>query len=793
MAALALASVSAYAPGTRAQTTDGGVAVQPDAASPPPEQQPPPAPPDSPPEGETSPEVGAEGEPGAGTGPVTAEPGAHEVEATTEVEPGADVDLAEDVTAIEDLDLEDLLAEPVVTSSGGAAEERVLAFANVYVITRDQIVSRGYRSLADALVNVPGLYLIDDFVLPSIGVRGATGGLRSGTRIVKVMINGVPVHFRPDLTAFIGPELLPIDAIERIEVVQGPLSALYGANAFIATINVITRRAADGTHAEVAGRVHVVEGNGGYGASAFVSAGGENRSFVGAVSSDYIDRSGLRIGRTFSAQDPVLDRYAPLLRERTTDDVALPTSAFLELSLGDERKTGRVTLQGGAQRLDSMAELQVSSAMSHRSRVAIENFWSDVRYERRFSDQFWAGANVGLSHGEPTREYRLFLTNNRTSFYEPAFEYTAVSGGVSANWSPLGERLSLRLGVDGELDSEELLHYRQTLLMPVGDRMPGDAIDVNVSPGEDLTRTITQIGVGLQATSVPIPDDLPGLRLAANVRVDSLKYGDVDFDPQLSFRAGIVYRWSDALITKLIAGRAFQTPSGVLMFARSGYGTANNIVGNATLGSIGIQTLRPQTATGAELVTNVLPLPILSIGLGLYYQAIEDSIGFTPFGTEFVAENRGTLKSFGALLDVRAEIAPITVYTTFTGQAQIDGEVSVDPLERFPAFFGTAGVDADVPEAYLRGNVSLRWAMERASTESNTLLNNFREYELPAYALVDVTLASRDVHLWGGGAETRLSASIRNVLDTRVHEPGFAGFDIPTLGRSFWFELRQAF
>ena len=54
------------------------------------------------------------------------------------------------------------------------------------------------------------------------------------------MINGTDVSFRPDLNALIGPEFIPIEVVERIEIARGPLSALYGANAFLATVNVVT-------------------------------------------------------------------------------------------------------------------------------------------------------------------------------------------------------------------------------------------------------------------------------------------------------------------------------------------------------------------------------------------------------------------------------------------------------------------------------------------------------------------------------------------------------------------------
>src|SRR4051794_38177105 len=168
------------------------------------------------------------------------------------------------ITDLDDLSLQALLNQTVTTASGGTGEARSLASANVYAVSREEIARHGWRSLAQILEAVPGLYVVDDLAVPSVGVRGTTGGLRSGTRIVKIMIDGQAVNFRPDLTAFIGPEFIPLEAIERIEVARGPLSALYGANAFLATVNVITRTPATGVKAEVAARANVVRDRAGY-------------------------------------------------------------------------------------------------------------------------------------------------------------------------------------------------------------------------------------------------------------------------------------------------------------------------------------------------------------------------------------------------------------------------------------------------------------------------------------------------------------------------------------------------
>src|SRR5258706_4942846 len=56
------------------------------------------------------------------------------------------------------------------------------------------------------------------------------------------MIDGQPMAFRADTTSLLGPEMIPIDLVERIEVLRGPASALYGANAFFGAVNVITRQ-----------------------------------------------------------------------------------------------------------------------------------------------------------------------------------------------------------------------------------------------------------------------------------------------------------------------------------------------------------------------------------------------------------------------------------------------------------------------------------------------------------------------------------------------------------------------
>jgi iron complex outermembrane receptor protein len=57
-----------------------------------------------------------------------------------------------------------------------------------------------------------------------------------------LLIDGQPQTFNPNASSFFGPALMPMSGIDRIEVVRGPGSALYGADAFLATVNAITTK-----------------------------------------------------------------------------------------------------------------------------------------------------------------------------------------------------------------------------------------------------------------------------------------------------------------------------------------------------------------------------------------------------------------------------------------------------------------------------------------------------------------------------------------------------------------------
>ncbi len=131
----------------------------------------------------------------------------------------------------------DLLAqENLVYSAARYVQTIAETPANVSIISRDDIRRYGYRSVADALKSLPGVYDAAS-QWPALGVNGVAVPGDFNSRIL-YLVNGMPVY-EPTYGGFF-LEYLDIESIERIEFVKGPGSALYGSGAVLGLVNLIT-------------------------------------------------------------------------------------------------------------------------------------------------------------------------------------------------------------------------------------------------------------------------------------------------------------------------------------------------------------------------------------------------------------------------------------------------------------------------------------------------------------------------------------------------------------------------
>jgi len=117
--------------------------------------------------------------------------------------------------------------------------------SSVSVITADEIEQHGYRTLADILRTVRGFFVTDDRNYSSVGVRGFARPGDFNTKLL-LLVDGHRINDNVYDEAMIGTEFpVSLDLIQRIEIVRGPVSSLYGSNALFAVINIITKRGQD--------------------------------------------------------------------------------------------------------------------------------------------------------------------------------------------------------------------------------------------------------------------------------------------------------------------------------------------------------------------------------------------------------------------------------------------------------------------------------------------------------------------------------------------------------------------
>ncbi|MBS9433274.1 ligand-gated channel protein [Photorhabdus hainanensis] len=129
----------------------------------------------------------------------------------------------------------------IVTTAAGFQQKIEDAPASISVVSREQLETKAYRDVTDALKDVPGVVVTGGGSYSDISIRGMT------SQYTMILIDGKRVDTRgtrpnSDNSGIEQGWLPPLAAIERIEVVRGPMSSLYGSDAMGGVINVITRK-----------------------------------------------------------------------------------------------------------------------------------------------------------------------------------------------------------------------------------------------------------------------------------------------------------------------------------------------------------------------------------------------------------------------------------------------------------------------------------------------------------------------------------------------------------------------
>jgi len=730
--------------------------------------------------------------------------------AESDYEIDADPAVAEAATPLElptaePREVEDYEEREVVVAATGEAAKPQDAPAVVWVITQREIRNRGYESIADALRAVAGLHVIDDFVFVDVGVRGLHGGLRGMSRLIKVLVNGQPVSFRPNSGNFLGPEMIPIRAVDRIELIRGPASALYGANAFLGVLQIVTRRGGDIRGGSIAGR---------FGANTSadgtpLSGGGD--VVVGTKTGDLSilltaqavaqDRSGLSLPES----SPLFDGIKADRGVISKDDRSSPMSAFGSINY-DLHSAGVITLEGGYQRLSSRAEWLDFGPLTHFNRIVLQNFWARLAYDVPLSESVGLNLFASYTEGGPGDGHRIraqrtgaVAPSNQTHL-EERFGSRAVFAGTEVKWD-FSEQFAMRVGADLDVDFQDLLSVDLVFDDPLGVRRAGDTVPQPDS--QQGTRTFINAGGYLQLASQPIDE----IDLVGGVRYD---YHDL-YESSVNGRVGTVFRIYEGVFLKAMYGSSFRAPAPDQLFHGAAY--LGDTIGCQNYPPCESAGLQPQTAHTGEFVIGYDGGDTVTAQLIGYLSFVDDLIiSFPNQGGFFVTTNAGSYLSKGIELELEASKTGIGgvidlgghFYLSFEDTEPDIPESQFDPPESirdefrqsslFPAFTAGGGIDFGIPAAKLGLYIEGRYVGPRRASGSNLVLGNagYESDELPGYFELDMNLSTRDLYLFGDG-ETVISLRLTDLIGDAHAEGGFRGWDVPTLGRQVFVRVIQEF
>ncbi|MDC8804189.1 TonB-dependent receptor [Halomonas pacifica] len=676
----------------------------------------------------------------------------------------------------------------IVVTAAGFEQTLRDAPASISVITREALQEQRITSLADALRNVEGVDVG--------GQVGKTGGRNISIRgmpsdYTLILIDGrrqnaagsvTPNGFGETSTSFFPP----ISSIERIEVIRGPMSTLYGSDAMGGVINIITRRVDR-------------EWNGSLEVENTLNEDddfGDSRALSLYASGPLIeDRLGLQLrGRLY-------DREASHLTYQDANGEPIDVSqrgpspvegrnyhlgARLTLAASDDHD---LWLDGeiGRQRYNN-DEGQLGTLDDPQGRIG--GYSDELRFER---EQLAIGHTGRFSAG--TLESSLMRNTTETLGRTIPGDRNGGDFG-----QPLPALPQLTIGSPRTLETTNTV-LDSKFVMPLGDHMAtfgGQWMDSELTDGL-ATETFAQTTWALFAEDEWLLRDDLALTLGG-------RYDHHDaFGSQFSPRGYLVWNASDQWTLKGGISRGYRTPS--LNDLHDG---VNGVTGQGTILTIGNPDLQPETSTSSEVGIHFDNQAGFMASATLFHNRFDDKIadgedivvsGHPSIldGTYAQQVNIDEAETQGVELSARLQLAPawhLSANYTFTDSEQKSGENAGDPL-------------TDTPEHAV--NATLRWqASERLSTwlaaeyRSERYRNRSRVRGAPSYDDLGDFKAYSLFHLGGSYAvadNVTLSATVYNLLDQdfvdyRAYDNGNSYGNVyanSEEGRRLWLSARFEF
>ena len=587
--------------------------------------------------------------------------------------------------------------------------------ASVTIVTADEIQKYGYRTLAEILRSVRGFYVSYDRNYSYVGVSGFAQPGDYNSRIL-LLIDGHRFNENIYDGGYIGTEFsIDVDLIERVEIIRGPSSSLYGTNAFFAVINVMTKRGRDLKGVEISSE-----------AASFNTY--KNRLSFGRQWSNGVEL--LLSGTTYSSHGP-RRLYFPEFDDQTTNNgIAENADGDWSQSLLVNLSFKNFAFQGNlVSRKKQIPTASFGSVFNDpRAHTIDTHGYLDLTYSRTFADEWGVMARGYYDRYIYAGRYPLSTTDPlQPTVSNEDFALGAWWGGELQ----LNKKLFRRHQLTGGAEYRDNVRQRQVNY---------DA-DPYVRYADTSPRT-NNFALYLQ-DEFKVREQL---KLSAGVRCDHYStFGDT-----VNPRLGLISHPFPKTALKLLYGRAFRAPNAYEIFYSTPFAIPN-------------RTLQPEKIDTSEVVWEQYLGDRLRFSAVGYYYRLNNLIGQQedPETGAVTLRNAEAIRARGMEVEVEGKLASgfegRLSYTFQQATNRMTGEV----LTNSPRHLGKLNLSAPMVKNKLFASLGLQY-VSRRRTLARQPGRDAQAYWLPTITLFSPKLMK----------SLDASFSINNLFNRKYGFPG---------------------
>lgn len=686
--------------------------------------------------------------------------------------------------ANEGFDESDLLElygeDETVSISTGTNKPIRLAPSVATVVTEEDILRSGATTLEELLEMVPGLHVSasKNFTMnPIFSIRGVH---TSQNAQVLLLIDGTPMRQifnggRP------GRFTWPINNIKRIEVIRGPGSAVFGADAFSGVINVISKGALDIDGVKVGGRA------GSFGSQEFWLQYGTklNNGWHFTSNIEYMTSDGDDDRIIDFDQQSFIDQFFPGEFSNAPGPLSTDYEVLTARFAAENERWNASFLTW--QQIDSGVADGVLGALDPTGSSEGEYYILDLGHNTKLGEDWTLESKLSLSYYENLTKYTLLPAGTIVPILDGNISSLGLTGivqftdgvighpggtekkhsielvGSNANIAGHSLRVSVGFAIqDGE--AKERKNFGPGVITGLEGTVDGSLTDVTGTPNIFVADSDRDIWFASIQDEWTIANDWI---LTAGVRYDDYS----DFGSTINPRAALVWATTYNLTSKFLYGRAFRAPSKVEQLSDN----------NPLL--IGNPNIEPETIDTLEIAFNYKPIVDLELGLSMFYYEINDLIDFIPSpdlptGAQ-QAQNAFAQEGHG--FEIEAQY-------NFAGNFSAKGNYSWQDSKRG----ATNDSVADAPGQQLY--VHLSWEPRPtwlADLHINVVLDREREAGDTRPDLGSLVLTNASVRKTNLFGNWEAALSLKNLFDANEYTPSGTAIpgDYPLAGRSIMMEL----